>query len=370
MLRSPWFWIAIALIVTGIALTAALGVIYWLGVALAAAILALLAAFLVAAYAVGRAEPPRVVRLRKVDHSDRIPVIYDCDVTMGHPFRDVADGLALLYLLGETRVHLLCVTTTYGNSPVHVTTRTARRLLDSLGYDDVATLRGAASPDEEPATNQAARHLRDIVSTRPGEIVLIATGSMTNLKHAAALDPDFFRKLRGLYLMGGVTEPLMWNGRRLAELNFSLDPEAAYRAIHAECPITVANGQAGLTAVFRSSQFAALQALDHPISRLIARKTRLWFALMRLYFRDGGYAMWDSVAALALTHVELLEHQQVHVTSTLDDLRTGRLSVRPDRDGPVRLVRGVQDFDGFIRAHFAAWNHLWRRVEARRRTRK
>jgi purine nucleosidase len=367
MHRSPWFWIAIVLIAAGIALTAALGVLYWLVAASGAAILALLTVFLVAAYAIGRAEPPPVVRLREVNRSDRIPVVYDCDVMMGRPFRDVADGLVLLYLLGEPCVHLRCVTTTYGSGPVEATTSTARRLLDRLGYDDVATLRGAAGPDEEPEVNQAAQFLATAADDQPGEIVVIATGSMTNLKHAAVLDPLFFRKLRGLYLMGGVTEPLVWNERRLAERNFSLDPEAAYVAIHASCPVTVATGQAGLTAVFRSPQFAALRALGDPVSRLIVRKTRFWFAAMRLWFRDGGFGLWDSVAALALTHPELFEWEHVHIASTLDDLRTGRLFVEPDRHGPVRLVRSVQDFDGFIAAHFAAWRHLWRRVDTRRK---
>jgi len=365
--RNPWFWITIIIIAIGVALTAALGVFYWLIGALVTAILTLITVFLVAAYAVGRTEPPQVPRLQKVPRSERISVVYDCDVTMGHPFRDVGDGLALLYLMGEPRVDLRFVTTTCGNGPIGMTTRTTRRLLDSLGHDDVATLRGAAGPNDDPATNQAARYLKNIVNAEPGEIVLIATGSMTNLRHAAVLDADFFKKLRRLYLWGGVTEPLTWNGHRMAERNFSLDTEAAHLALHAECPITVATGQAGLTAIFRSPQFAALQALDDPVSKLIARKIRFWFALMRIWFQDGGFGMGSSFAALALAHLELFESEQVYVTSTHEDLRGGRLFVDPSRHGPVRLVRGVRDFDGFIMAHFAAWQRLGRQVDAKRR---
>lgn len=367
MLRNPWFWVVVVLIAAGVALAATLGVLGWLLAVIATALVALVVAFLIAAYAVGRARPPQLPRLERVPPAQRIPVIYDCDVTLGHPFRDVDDGLALLYLLGEPRVELLCVTTTYGNGPVQMTSRTARRLLDDLGHDDVAVFPGAAGPADDPETNRAARNLKDIVGARPGEIVLIATGSMTNLKHAAALDPGFFKKLCGLYLMGGVTEPLLWNGRRLAELNLALDPQAARQAIHADCPVTIASGQAGLTAVFRGPQFAALQALGDPVSRWIARKIRFWFALMRLRFRDGGFAMWSSVAALALTRPELLECQRVYVNSTRDDLRTGRLVVVPDERGPARLVCGVRDYDGFILAHFAAWRRLARRVAARKR---
>ena len=358
MFRNPWFWITITIITIGVALTAAMGVFYWLIGSLILVVLTVIVVFLVAAYAVGRAEPVHIPPLQQVPPAERIPVIYDCDVTMGRFFRDVGDGLALLYLLGEPRVDLRCITTTYGNGPTKMTDHTTRRLLDSLGYGDIPTLHGASSPDDDPATNQAARRLKNIVNERPGEIVLIATGVMTNLRHAATLDPDFFTKLRGLYLWGGVTKALVWNGRRVAERNFSLDPEAAYLALHAECPVTVATGQAGLTAIFRSPQFAALQALDDPTLRLIARKIRFWFALLRIWFQDDGFGMGDTIAALALTHPELLDSEPVYITSTHDELRTGRLFVDPSKYGPIQLVRGVRDFDGFITAHFAAWQHI------------
>jgi inosine-uridine nucleoside N-ribohydrolase len=356
--RSPWFWIVVTLIIAGIALTVSLGAFYWLIATLAAIILILAIAFLVAAYAVGRAQPPEVVPLAKVRRSKRIPVILDCDVTIGCPFRDVGDGLALLYLLGETRVDLLGITTTYGNAPVKTATRTVRRLLDTLDRGDIPVTGGAAGPEEEPESNGAAWLLTTTVSAQPGKVILVATGSMTNIKHAAALDPYFFNKLRGLYLLGGLTEPLVWKGHHLAEINFALDPEAAYQAIHADCPVTIATGNAGLSAIFRSPQFAALQALGDPISRLIARKIRFWFALMRLYFRDGGFAMWGSVATLPITHPEMFDYKQVHVISTRDDLRTGRLVVDVQRHAPVRVVSSVRDFERFITAHMAAWQRL------------
>lgn len=366
MFRNPWFWIVIVLIAAGVAVTAALGVLHWLALAFATFILAAIITLLAAAHPIRRAKPPQIPRLRVLPDSERLPVIYDCDITMGCPFRGVDDGLVLLYLLGEPRVNLLSVTTTYGNGPVEMTTRTATRLLNSVEYGNIPVLRGAANPDDAAETNKAAQHLQDIVNRRPGEITLIATGSMTNLKHAAALDPQIFTKLRGLYLMGGVIEPLVWNGRRLAELNFALDPEAAYQATHADCPITIASGRSGLSAVFRGPQLATLQAVRDPVSRLISRQVRSWFALMRLYFRDGGFALWDSVTALMLTQPGLFEYERGDVLSTRDDLRTGRLVITPNKQGPVRIVHRVLDYDRFISVHLAAWHHLGQQVEARR----
>lgn len=356
MSRNIWLWLTLGIILAGVILLAELGMLWWLVALVIAVALAAVVAVLVAAYAVGRPCPAPVPQPEETP-AERIPVVYDCDVAMGHPFRDVGDGLALLYLLGEPRVELLGVTTTYGNGPVRMTTRAARCLLREVGRENVPVRAGAAGPDGEPTKNEAARFLVDTANARPGEVVVIATGSMTNLRHAAALDRDFFKRLRGLYLLGGATGPLTWNGRCLGERNFALDPEAAYQAIHADCPVVIATAEAGLTAIFRSPQFAMLQASCDPVSRLIARRVRFWFALMRLYFRDDGFGMWDSVA-VAAARPELFEYQQAFISSQREDLQMGRLVVDPSRHGPVRIVRGVRDLDGFVLAHLAAWRRL------------
>ncbi len=357
MLRSPWFWTTVFIIAIGIALTAALGVFYWLVTACILAGWTFLIALLIAAYAVG---PPASLVPWPPEHTvptltEPTPVIYDCDITLGIPCHDVGDGLALLYLLGAPEVTLLGVTTTYGNSTVGTTTRTAHRVLRYLGKENVRLTAGAPSAASSPADNRAAHYLVQAVGDRPGEIVLIATGCLTNLRHAATLDGGFFSKLRALYLWGGVTGPLNWNGHAIAERNFSSDPDAAYQALHADCPVTVVPGQAGLTAVFRAPQMAALQASGMPIARWVARQTRLWFALCRLWFQDGGFIMGDSVAALAHTHPEILEMQSVYITSTPLELRTGRLYVDPSPYGPTQLALRVKDYEAFIAAHFAAW---------------
>lgn len=363
MLRSLWFWLTLLLIAVGIALTAALGIFGWFALALAIAILILDSILLLNAYLVKPADAPTLPQLEPVPDDDRLPLIYDCDLTMGRPFRDVGDGLALLYLLGDPKIDVQAVTTTYGNGPVWMTTRTTRRLLDVLNLSDLSVVRGAGGPDEDPKENEAAQRLVDAANSRPNEIIILATGALTNLKHAHALDHSFFEKLRSLYLVGGLTDKLSWGNRALEERNFSLDPEAAYRAILTDCPTTITLGEAGLTAVFRSPQFAALQALDDPVSKVIAKRTRLWFGLMRLWFGDDGFAMWESIAAVAITHPEYLATQRVHLPTTVEDLRRGRLVTDPSPGGPVRLIHSVEDYESFIATQFAAWQRLGRSIE-------
>ena len=370
MLRSLWFWMTIVLIAAGLALTALLGVLGWVALALAIAIAVLDGILLYSSHALPQAEAPTLPLLMPVPDEKRVPLIHDCDLTMGRAFRDVGDGLALLYLLGHPRIDVRAVTTTFGNGPVDMTTPTTRRMLRQLGLGGLEVFPGASGPDEDPWDNEAARHLVASVNAQPKEMVILATGAMTNLKHALALDPEFFGKVRSLFLVGGVTGPVIWQERRLLERNFSLDPEAAYEAIRAECPTTIAIGEAGLTSVFRSPQFAALNALDDPVSRLIVRKTRVWFGLMRLWFRDDGFALWESVAATALTDPDLLQLERVYLPTTVEDLRRGRLVTEKDSVGPVRLIRGVQDYAGFVATQLAAWHRLGRSIERQRAARE
>jgi len=358
VIRSPWFWVTVLLIAAGVALTALLGVLGWVALTLALAIFFLDAILLYSCYVVPDVDPPSLPELEPVLNEERLPLIHDCDLTMGRAFRDVGDGLALLYLLGEPSIDVQAITTTYGNGPVGLTTRTARGLLAQLNVETPKVYRGAGSPGENPKENEAAMHLVASVNARPNEFVLLATGALTNFRHAAALDPDFFSKVKGLIVAGGATGPVMWRERRLLERNFSLDPEAAYAVIQASCPVTITLGEAGLTGIIRSPQFAALEALDDPVSRLIVKRCRIWFGLMRLWFRDDGFSTWESIAATAITRPELLRVDRGYLPTTIEDLKSGRLAFDRDAVGPVRLVRGVKDYEGFVEAQFAAWHHL------------
>ena len=83
--------------------------------------------------------------------TEKIPVILDCDNTMGLPGCDVDDGLALLYLLGSPGVRLLGVTCSYGNSAQEAVHRNTLRLLDQWGRRDIPVYRGSQGPGQLPS---------------------------------------------------------------------------------------------------------------------------------------------------------------------------------------------------------------------------
>lgn len=121
-----------------------------------------------------------------------IPVIFDCDNTMGLNGKDVDDGLALLYLLGSKNIELKAITTTFGNSTIENVHPNTERVLKALNRPNIPLYKGASSPKNR--YSEAAQALVDMVNNQPNEITILATGSTSNLMGAYEIDPYFLTR--------------------------------------------------------------------------------------------------------------------------------------------------------------------------------
>nr|MBA2586135.1 nucleoside hydrolase [Chthoniobacterales bacterium] len=59
----------------------------------------------------------------------------DTDPALGSPFREVDDGYALLLALHSPELHILGISTTYGNAPLARTTVVANTIATRFGSD-------------------------------------------------------------------------------------------------------------------------------------------------------------------------------------------------------------------------------------------
>ena len=166
----------------------------------------------------------------------------------------IEDSWATLYLGAAGRAEIVAVGTVHGNTSAAQAARNARQLLSVLGLEDVPVARGEAEPwnqdvhyaaavhgedgiggmastDEPPGTivdETAAEQIVRLARERPGELVLLATGPLTNLGRALEIEPGLDALLRAIVVMGGaVTVP--GNMSPHAEANIRHDPEAADR---------------------------------------------------------------------------------------------------------------------------------------------
>lgn len=286
-------------------------------------------------------------------------VLFDCDNTMGVKDRDVDDGLTLLYLLGRKDIALLGVTTTFGNSTIDVVHDNTTRMFQELTIENIPLHKGAASPKNRHSS--AAEFLVEAAKKHPKEITLLATGSLTNLYGAYELDKDFFSNIKEIVLMGGITEPLIINGKNLDELNFSCDAEAAHIVLSSGAKVTVLTAHICLQAIFRKEEYERL--MNSPsisIYQYIKQKTLPWFEFVMEEFAIDGFYNWDVVAAVYITHPELFNENYLTIQSTPEDLKCGYLKVSEVclNSYSVNIPTFIKDINEFNEVIFSTWKNV------------
>jgi purine nucleosidase len=178
------------------------------------------------------------------------PLILDVDT-------GVDDMVALAYAVASPEVELIGATCVTGNVHVDLVTRNTSLVLDLAGASDVEIARGASEPldgswepfpvihgpeglgayvpGHDPKTisaRSAATLIAQEAKRRPGEVLLVATGPLTNVALALEQEPELPALLRGFALMGGAFRS-GGNVTPRAEANVWMDPEAASRIFEA-----------------------------------------------------------------------------------------------------------------------------------------
>ncbi|MGV9194513.1 nucleoside hydrolase [Microbacterium sp. MC2] len=174
----------------------------------------------------------------------RTPLVVDVDT-------GIDDSLALLYLMASPEAEIVGITCTAGNVPARQVATNNLAWLELCGYDEVEVALGAEIPivqplmtTEEthgpqgighaelpaPTRHVSERHATEVwidaARSRPGEIVGLVTGPLTNLALAVKLCPELPSLLKRLVIMGGAfNHP--GNTRPTTEWNIAVDPESA-----------------------------------------------------------------------------------------------------------------------------------------------
>ena len=190
---------------------------------------------------------------------DAIPLILDVDT-------GVDDALAIGLAVSRPDIDLLAVSTLAGNIDVVNATENSRRVLGLLGASEIPVHQGASRPLTRPHRDASHYHgtngLGDaqlpevdtllgpdrgpaaiirLAKQRPGEIVLVATGPLTNVAIALNVLPELPSLLKRFVLMGGsYRNP--GNVTPHAEFNIWADPEAAQLVFATDFPDAIAVG--------------------------------------------------------------------------------------------------------------------------------
>jgi purine nucleosidase len=162
----------------------------------------------------------------------------------------VDDAIALLLAVASPEVELVGATCCAGNVPAPQAAANTLAVLELAGAGHVEVAQGSLAPIVEPlrtaishgphglgyaelpppraslSPRVASDLLADEARRSPGEILLVATGPLTNLALALRREPELPRLLRRLAIMGGAFDH-PGNTTPTAEFNIVVDPEAA-----------------------------------------------------------------------------------------------------------------------------------------------
>ena len=253
-----------------------------------------------------------------------IPVIIDCDNTMGVAGCDVDDGLALLYLLGSPQVNLLGLTCSYGNNKQDVVYNNVGRLFKLWNREDIPFFCGSANPGEYES--EAAEFIAAQAEKYAGELRLLVLGSTTNILGAAKICPDFWSKIHSVSFMGGITEPLIVGGKPMAELNFSIDWRSSLEILRNAPNISIATAHNCFESYFPKSRF--LEVLEkHPgkLADYLKHELDYWYDIHEKVWNLDGIINWDVMAAVQMLHPKYFDLNETVISPSEDSFHTGLL---------------------------------------------
>ena len=188
--------------------------------------------------------------------SEQLPVILDVDT-------GIDDALAILYALASDTLHVLGITTCFGNGDIGDTTRNTLTIVE-MAARSVPVHQGAAHPlvsawestaeafhgpnglggtelfhpHTLPEPMTAFDFLRSSIAQYPHEVVIVTTARLTNIATLLLAHPELAPLIKRIVVMGG-TAFEAGNVTPVAEANIWGDPEAAWVVFHAPVPITM-----------------------------------------------------------------------------------------------------------------------------------
>jgi purine nucleosidase len=288
-----------------------------------------------------------------------VPLVLDVDT-------GVDDALAILYALASPEVTLIAATTVMGNVDVEQATENTLAVLELCGYDDVEVAKGAGRPlvrdhlafpvvhgerglgraelppaSRAPSHRDAARLLIEMARERPGEVLLVATGPLTNVALALAEEPGLPDLLRGFAIMGGAFDH-QGNVTPAAEANIWVDPEAAQAvfrgfagAAEAKLPIGVGLDVTERVKLGRDGVDAmCAPAPDSPLAGFLQGSVPFYIEFYERFGSSEGASMHDPLALA------------VAIDPSLARLQTTRVEVETDgtwtRGATVADLRGIR----------------------------
>lgn len=285
------------------------------------------------------------------------PVILDSDIG-----DDIDDAFALALAESSPKLHLLGVTTAWGNTDLRA--QLTARFLAETGHGEIPVYAGPATHGNSPFTQakwaeagprpaggwpNAVDFILDTIRRHPGQITLVSIAPFTNVGAAIERDPETFRKVRRVVIMGGSVR------RGYGDLGYLPDhgPDAEYN-IQMDIPAAQKLFASGVPLYVMPLDSTQLKLDEVLRTTLFSQDTRLTNALVSLYEEwtastgNPTPTLFDAMAVAAAIDPALCPTQPMHLV--VDD----RGYTRETAGAPNANVCLSSDSDRFFHYYIPA----------------
>jgi purine nucleosidase len=243
----------------------------------------------------------------------RIPLLIDTDVALGVEHegrpRDIDDGFAIVAALNCPEIHLLGVTTVYGNAPHADVFRVASEIV-ALKQSGTPVAPGAREPLPQdgplPPPNEAVEFLAETL--RAGPAHLAAIGPLTNIGLLAHHHPDVLANVLSIIVVAGRSEDApfyLGDTGPVRDFNLENDVRAARLVLEAARPAVLAGFELTSQVAVTEHDLQSIQARGTATADYFYRNSLAWCRYWtRTFPVDAGFHPWDSAAITWLRHPE------------------------------------------------------------------
>jgi inosine-uridine nucleoside N-ribohydrolase len=246
---------------------------------------------------------------------------------------DVDDAFAIGLALTSPEVEIVGITTAWGDTELRA--RMVDRLLAETGNAGIPVAVGIATQSKTPFSQAAwaqggaaakthppaVDFLLEQIRNKPGEITLVAIGPLTNVGAAIDRDPDTFKKLKRVVLMGGSIR------KGYGDVGYTPDhgPQPEYN-IYSDVAAAQKLFGSGVPIFMMPLDSTQLKLDEEKRALLFRQGTPLTDALTLLYHEWGQQTptLFDAMAVAYVIEPALCPVQEFHVAVEKDgNTRTG-----------------------------------------------
>lgn len=273
----------------------------------------------------------------------------------------IDDAMAILFAFASPDIHLVGLTTIFGNVTTANATRNALVLAELAGAS-IPVSRGADQPLQippppiadfvhgkegfgtaqpgrprgAPAPLSGARHLVEACRSDPGSVTICAIGPLTNLALALDLDPGIVNTVAEVIVMGGSIRA-GGNVSPYAEANIWQDPHAAAQVFAADWPVKMVGLDVTQQIVCHRQDFASLAERAPAWGGFLNEASQFYFDF---YQRDVGMTgchLHDPTAIVATIRPDLFTFEAGSIHVEIEGERIGQTGFQAHAEpGPSR----------------------------------